>query len=271
MEADKPNPEPERPLKRIGVMGRLFWFGVVLVAAGLVVFLSLLWMSKRGIDATKEAVVEIATAFRPEEVVVTFETWREKSATGTDGNILEVATATSTETFTRRTNVEMFGKTLPLGTTVSEISVPATYRYHIDLNGEWFVATDGARLMVLAPRIEPSLPVAFDTAGVRKKTKSGWARWDGGDNLAELEKSVTMKLGLRAADGESIDEVREESRIAVAKFVRSWLLHRDAWGEEKFEEIVVVFEDEESKNLSVTPPALRLVEEEREPGEPLKP
>lgn len=254
--SDAAIPEPEK--KPGSPWNKVFWLVVILICAGLIVFLSFIWLGKRGIDASKEAAVEIVKVFKPDVVVDSFEEWREMKATGTDGNILEVATATSTEKFTRKTNLAMFGKTLPLGTTVSEITVPATYRYHIDLNGNWFVTSDGPRLLVIAPRVQPSLPVAFDTAGVQKKTKSGWARWDSGDNLEALEKSLTSKLNLHAADEKSIAKAREEAREAVAKFVHTWLVQQEAWGDKRFEEIVVMFEGEKEKTLSNLPASLRL-------------
>lgn len=238
--------------------GKVFWLVAILIFAGLTVFLSFVWLGKKTIDSTREAAVEIVELFRPEEVVETFEEWREMEATATDGNILEVATATASEKFTRSTNYAMFGKTLPLGTTVSEITVPATYRYHIDLNDDWFVTSDGSRLLVLCPRLQPSLPVAFDTGGMQKKTKSGWARWDGTENLDELEATITSKLAVRAADPEVMDGIRDESRVAVAKFVKSWLLSRGAWTSGKFDEIVVVFEGEKDANLSNAEAALTL-------------
>ncbi len=239
--------------------GRVFWLFIVLIISGLVVFLSFIWLGKQGIDSTTEAVVEIVKMFNPDEVVQTFDEWRTLEASGTDGNILEVATATSTELFTRKTNLEMFGKTLPLGTTVSEISVPATYRYHIDLNDDWFVTTDGSRLLVLAPMVRPSLPVAFDTAKMQKKSQSGWARWDGDENMEELEKTITSRLSVRASDESTLEEIRDASREAVAKFVQSWLLSREAWGETKFDEISVMFEGEDAA-LSSMEPALRHLE-----------
>lgn len=257
-----PSPGPPSPVTAGSPWTKVFWLFVVLIVAGLVVFLSFVWLGKKGIDSAKEAAVEIAAGFKPEEVVETFEEWREMRATATDGNILEVATATASEKFTRRTHVEMFGRTLPLGTTASEITVPATYRYHIDLDDDWFVTSDGPRVLVLSPRIRPSLPVAFDTAGMRKKTKSGWARWDGTENLDELEKAITSKLAVRASDPEVLQEIRDESRVAVARFVRNWLLGQDAWAEGRFEEIVVVFEGEEGKNLSNAAAALELGNEE---------
>ena len=221
----------------------LILFGI-LVVGGLGVLFAFVWLAKETVDAGRETVIEIAEAFQPETITQTFVEWSELEARGTDGNILEVATAESTETFTRKTNLKLFDRVIPLGTTISEISVPAIYRFHIDLNGDWFLTTDGQRVMVIAPTIEPSLPVAFDTARMKKKSKSGWARWDGNESLETLEKSLTAQLGDRARAPGTVSKVREESRLAVAKFVQNWLISRAHWNDRAFSEISVVFEDE---------------------------
>ncbi len=236
--------------------GSLFWAFVVLVVAGLIGLLSWIWLAKQGIDAGRETAVEIASAFDPEEVIQTFAVFREMEAKGTDGNLLEVATATATENFSRSSNVQMFGRTLPLGTTVSEIDVPATYRYHIDLLDEWRLTADGNRLTVVAPDIRPTLPVAFDTRGVRKRTQAGWARWDGQKNLEELEQSITHELGVRAGSDRAIRAIREEARLAVARFVETWLVSRNGWEPGRFEEILVTFGGELEPPPSLQPTIL---------------
>jgi hypothetical protein len=198
----------------------------------------------------------------PETITQTFVSWHEMEAKGTEGNILEVATAEAVETFERKTNLVLFDTVMPLGTTISEISVPATYRFHIDLSGDWFLTTDGDRVMVIAPKIRPSLPVAFDTFRMRKRTRSGWARWDGEESLEVLERNLTANLAERAQSAGSISKVREESRLAVAKFVKNWLIAREHWSDRTFSEIAVVFEDEitgDGKvNLSDQPATLRI-------------
>src|SRR4051812_15180449 len=55
----------------------------------------------------------------------------------TRGDILEVATSRSEEIFTRSNSLSLFGDALYLGTTTSEIRVPAIYRYHIRLSDHW--------------------------------------------------------------------------------------------------------------------------------------
>jgi len=220
----------------------------VLVGLGLlstiVIVYVLPWAAGKGIVAAREKVID---AFSPDTITQTFVSWSELQAQGTEGNILEVATATGTEKFERKSSLKLWNRTLPLGTTVSEISVPATYRYHIDLNSSWQLTTDGnqTRVIAIAPRIRPSLPVAFDTGAMQKKSKAGWGRWDAAENMAELEKTLTTELNLRASLPKTIAAVREESRIAVAKFIQRWLLTQEQWGEDTgFTEITVIFEDE---------------------------
>lgn len=253
--------------------GPFFWTFVVLVVAALVVYGSFLRQVDRTvekatgtvdkvIDTAKEAATGLAKLFRPEEVIATFHEWRDLTVEAGTGSHLEIATAEASERFARTTNYKVFGKTLPLSQNVSEITVPATYRFHIDINGEWTLTPEGKRLHVRAPRVLPTLPVAFDTAGMEKKTSAGWVRWDAEDDLAELEKGITGELAVRAAAPETIAKIEDEGRLAVARFVRTWLLSREAWGEGRFEEIVVVFEGEQ-ETPGVLPPTLRFEAEEQ--------
>lgn len=271
-----PTPAPSPVPQRLPVPGTAFWIFLVLVVAGLVVYFSFLRQVERTveratgtvgkvIDTATGAAVEIVKRFQPEEVVATFYEWRELTVTGGTGSHLEIATAEASERFARTTNYAVFGKRLPLSTNVSEITVPATYRFHIDLNDEWKLVPEGKRLLVRAPRIRPTLPVAFDTARVEKKTSAGWARWDKDDDLAELEQGITAGLAERAALPATLAKIEDEGRLAVARFVRTWLLSREAWGEGRFEEIVVVFEGEETVP-DVYPPVLRI-----EGGSPILP
>ncbi len=241
-----------------GFWRRLFFGITILAVIGVSVFYFLVWSSQQMFQSVKNEVTELARVFQPELVIESFEEWRDMEAAGTDGNILEISTATATESFSRKTSVAMFGTNLPLGTTVSEITVPATYRYHIDLNGQWFLTTDEKRLLVLAPRVQPSLPVAFDSGKMEKKTKSGWARWDGDENMEELEKTVTSKLAQRSVREDALDKAREAGREGVARFVKTWLLSKDAWGASQFEGIVVRFEGENEQSLSKMPATLMI-------------
>ena len=59
--------------------------------------------------------------------------------TPTHGDILELATLEMDETITRYDMKTWVGNLLYLGTTVSEIRVPAVYRYHLRMNEPWKV------------------------------------------------------------------------------------------------------------------------------------
>jgi hypothetical protein len=276
-ESQPPAATPPSPKSAWFAGSRLVWIVAILALTGVSVFFGFLWMGKRtfdtaekGMETVQETFVGIAEAFRPETISNTFVEYTELSVQGTEGNILEVATAEAKEHFTRTTNLVWFDRVVPVGTTVSEISVPATYRFHIDLKGPWDVAAYDGRVTVVAPPISPSLPVAFDSGAMEKKTKSGWGRWDGNENLQELERSLTAQLGERAASPGAIDRVREASRLAVAKFVKGWLMSGQHWGASTYREIVVVFPDEIGKPgaepLSNRPATLRwqTADEEKE-------
>jgi hypothetical protein len=237
--------------------GTVFWVFLTFVVAGLIVFFTFVRMTNHAVTAVKDTVVGVAEIFKPDVVITTFSEWRELKISPTDGNILEIATAESSERFMRKTNLAMFGKVLPLTTTVSEITVPATYRFHIDLDDEWNITSDGKRLIVRAPKVSPSLPVAFDTAGVEKKTQAGWARWDGKDDLDALEKEITGKLEERARQPKTLSKVSDEARTSVARFIQKWLVDQNAWGTGRFEEIVVLFSDEQPDDVSTVPAAIR--------------
>jgi hypothetical protein len=102
---------------------------------------------------------------------------------------------------------------------------------------------------------EPTLPVAIDTGRIQKKTRSGWARFDKVENLDALEKSITARLAERAASQANLNDVREECRRSVARFVRNWLLREDHWREDRFSDIVFVFPDEIGAAGEASPPA----------------
>jgi hypothetical protein len=160
----------------------------------------------------------------------------------TDG-ILETATSSVPETFTQTDSAWLFN-IIPLGTTVSEIRVPAVYRYHIQLFDPWKLVVSGQVCLVLAPQFQPSLPPAILTGQMEKSTSDGWLRFDGEDDLTNLEHGITGELIKRANDKVHRDYVRESCRQSVAVFVKSWLMKQDYWREDRFHQIVVVFPDE---------------------------
>jgi hypothetical protein len=161
---------------------------------------------------------------------------------GPADGILETATSSVPETFTQTDSASLFN--IPLGTTVSEIRVPAVYRYHIHLYDPWKLVISGQVCLVFAPQFQPSLPPAIITSQMEKSTSNGWLRFNADDNLDALEQSITGELEKRANDKLHRDFVREACRQSVAQFVKTWLMKDQSWRDDQFHQIVVVFPDE---------------------------
>jgi hypothetical protein len=138
----------------------------------------------------------------------------------TSGGRLEVATVTVTEAFKLANPKELLG--FNLGTTVSQVQVPAIYRYFIEMAKEWPITLDGKSVIVQAGEIRTQLPVAFDTRTIEKYTTSGWARFDKAENLEKLERSLSPLLEARASGYKQL--AVESARKSVSDFVTKWLL-----------------------------------------------
>ena len=185
---------------------------------------------------------ELAAAFRSERVEHTF---REHLVALAGTGALEVARLESDETFAVRDEKRVLWDALSLGETVSEIRVPAVYRYQVSASrAAWQVAAQGATLAVTAPRLEPVLPVAFRSEAMQERSHSGWARWNADEQLAELRRQITPLLGERAARQQQIAAVREVARATVARLVREWLQAGDAFRPGGYTTITVRFADE---------------------------
>jgi hypothetical protein len=162
---------------------------------------------------------------------------------GPSDGILETATCSVPETFTLTESGSLFN-VIPLGTTVSEIRVPAIYRYHIRLFDPWKLEAKGPICIVTAPNFEPSLPPAIITGQMEKSTSAGWLSFDAQANLDTLEQGITDELTRRAYDKTHRDYVREACRQSVAEFVKAWLMKEDDWRSDRFHRVVVIFPDD---------------------------
>lgn len=213
--------------------------------------------AKVGVDAA----ITIAREFQPEYVNETFIEWAQPTVEGNEGNILEIASATSTEGFASQTYYTAFGKEVPGSKVVSKITVPATYRYHIDLSENWHLVPRDQRLYIVAPDIRPTLPVAIDTGRMKKEVAGSWMRVDEQEDLDALQSTLTAELAIRAADPKTIEQVSDDARLSVAKFAKAWLLSRKHWSGDRFTEIIVLFdrevEDPQSYDFDSRLPTLR--------------
>ncbi len=161
------------------------------------------------------------------------------------GGNLELAKVEITETLTRSEERRIFWDSVSLGTTVTEIKVPVTYRYHLRLDDPWRLEVSGQTCLVYAPRIRPSQPPAIHTDRMEKRAQEDWLRFDAEEQLEALERSITPRLISRAGGPGHLALVREPSRRTVADFVRVWLLREDQWRDDRFHAIKVIFADEE--------------------------
>jgi hypothetical protein len=173
----------------------------------------------------------------------------------TGGN-LEVGIAESTEIFKRSDARSTGFGWIYLGETTSEIRVPVTYRYHLALNGTWRLDQSGKVCIVTVPKLEASLPVAFETTRMEKYASNGWSRFDKTEQLDQLEKAITPTLALYAQDEKHMDTARQKFRPVVADFVRAWLLKEDEWRSDRFTSVIVVFEDEQSNTSPADAPTI---------------
>ncbi|MDB6021686.1 MAG: hypothetical protein JWQ04_1543 [Pedosphaera sp.] len=172
------------------------------------------------------------------------------------GGRLELATLTLTESLSESNNLITGWGNLNLGSTVTEIKVPATYRYYLRLHDSWKLEVATNICVVHAPRIHPSLPPAIDTSRMEKKSTAGWGRFNANEQMDQLEKDITPTLGQYAGDATHLALVREECRKTVAQFVRDWLLKEQQWRDDRFTSIKVIFADEVGTNVFNLPPTL---------------
>ena len=166
----------------------------------------------------------------------------------THGDILEVASPMKTvEIFSRGDVRYAAWGWVYLGTATSEIKLPATYRFHIKLSELKQARLDGNVLVITAPTIHPSLPVAFDTAAVEKKTDGTWLRFDAAQQLADLEKTVTPVLALRAK--EHTTTVREHARRDIEEFVQKWIVESHPDYRAQIKAVKVIFPGEDARMI----------------------
>jgi len=216
---------------------------VIIAAFALIAYLKMVRGVKETVDRVIDTAPRIARNFLTGNITHTF---RESipQITSTQGDILELAVFQCDETF-KRTDEKWAGwGWVYLGTTVAEIRVPVSFRYHLRLSDPWRLATRDQVCLVLAPQIRPSLPPAIHTADMERRAESGWARFDKNDQLDVLERSMTPTLEERAGDTAHVQLVREACRQSVAGFVKKWLMREGQWRSDRFTSIVVLFPDE---------------------------
>lgn len=168
----------------------------------------------------------------------------------TQGDVLELAVLESTLVFT----LEDEWKNLPsgLGKSVSRVSVPAVFRFFVKISEPiGFEAEEKEngeiRCTVVAPRLQPVLPVAFDTSRMARERDIGVLRFNREEMTDALNDKISMRLVLSAKNHAKTATVRDAARKAFEKFVRDWLSDMRTLREradEKKISVRVIFADE---------------------------
>ena len=249
--------EPQSPRRSGWVAWRWPMVVVVLAVLAFLGVRQVVQVLERAQQAAVEGITGFGEGFRTATITTTFTAALPRFAPD-DSLKLELAAVEAVETFTRTDDRRIFYDLLPLGTTVSEIRVPVTYRYHLRLDDPWRLEVTDHTCVVHAPPIRPTLPPAIDTARLEKRSSSGWLRFDESDRMDELERELTALLSRRAGDPDTVDLVRETCRRRVAEFVRTWLLAEDQWEADRFRAITVVFADDEPSDPLTRPATLSL-------------
>ncbi len=268
-EDNSPDPSPStdsRSGRSIEVIRALRW-PVVILALGLLGYLVVHQIGRTaregGRAATEmvrelgEGAVDIAAAFKSGTITNTFISAIPSFAPDS-GARLELAAFEAVEILRSTDELRIGWDLIPLGTTVTEIRVPVTYRYHLRFDEPWLLEVEGQSCIVHAPLIRPTLPPAIDTGRMEKYSDRGWLRFNEDEQMEELERSITGVLSERAADSRHLEMVRERCRLELAEFVRSWLLLEDHWRDDRFRSVTVIFADETEIDESPQPPTLVL-------------
>ena len=192
---------------------------------------------------TAGAVGRLADRFRSESITETFRAAIPEIESAGSGR-LEVATATVTESFERSDEQKILWGLLSLGSTVSQIHVPVTYRYHVELADPWRIEVSGPTCLVFAPPIRASQPPAIHTDRMEKRSHGDWTLVNREDQMEQLEQSITPILRGYAEDPRHLNLVKDKSRLTIGRFIQDWLLGEDQWREDRFRRVVVFFPDE---------------------------
>jgi hypothetical protein len=264
---DEPRPHTDEPSHGwLAVLRTLRW-PVVILALGMLAYLVFHQIGRTaregGRAATEvvrelgEGAVDIAAAFKSGTITNTFIS-AIPSFSPDSGARLELASFEAVEIFRSTDELRIGWDLIPLGTTVTEIRVPATYRYHLRFDEPWLLEVEGQSCVVHAPAIKPTLPPAIDTGRMEKFSERGWLRFNEEEQMEELEHSITAVLSDRAVDPRHLEMVRERCRLELAEFVRSWLLLEDHWRDDRFRSVTVIFADEATSEEALQPPTLVL-------------
>jgi len=167
----------------------------------------------------------------------------------TNGGLLEVGKVVYTKQFRLREKGTLLGIEIPSCPTVAAVAVKAHFTYRGRLEPEWKAKiTADKRVLVIAPPLEPAIPVAFDTASL-DESLDGCPIIKNNQLLDRLRKQLSANLAARANAPDYKRMVRNDAAKTVSEFIRKWYLGRDEYAYAKDYQIVVRFKGEPIEDL----------------------
>lgn len=167
----------------------------------------------------------------------------------TNGGLLEVGKVVYNQKFTLKEAGKLFGIEIPGCPTEAAITAKAHFTYRVRLAPEWKAkVTSDKRVLVVAPPLEPAIPVAFDTAATEESLQ-GCPIIKDRELLDRLRKRLSANLASHARQPEYKKLVREDAAKTVGEFIQKWYLGRKEFAYAKDYPVVVYFKGEVIENL----------------------
>jgi hypothetical protein len=167
----------------------------------------------------------------------------------TNGGLLEVGKVVYKQQFTLKEAGTVFGFEIPGCPTEAVITVKAHFTYRVRLAPEWKAKiTADKRVIVVAPPLEPAIPVAFDTAATNESLY-GCPIIKDRRLLDRLRKKLSSKLAASAKRPEYKQLARPAAVKTVGEFIRKWYLERSDLSYAKDYPVVVYFKGEPIDNI----------------------
>lgn len=167
----------------------------------------------------------------------------------TNGGLLEVGQVVFTKGFTKTQKGTLFGIEIPNCETEAGLTVRAHITYRVRLAPEWKAkVTADKRVLIVAPPLEPAIPVAIDTATLRESVHGCPIIKDAG-LLTKLRKNISAELAVRAKHPDYKAIARPKAVKTVQEFIRKWYLSDGKYAYAKGYPIVVKFKGDPIEEL----------------------
>jgi hypothetical protein len=146
----------------------------------------------------------------------------------TSGGMLEVATVRHRRNFNLTNVLTVAGLRIPFCKATASYTLDVALTYRVRLARDWSALYRDKRLEITAPRLEPSLPVAFDTTRMRTALQECPFMPPG--TQAQLLRLISGQLE-KDAEGPAYLQLAENggARETVREFVRKWLVSQKAY------------------------------------------